>query len=263
MNGIVKIQLWQFALVYLLLIIAALIMKKCRVNQTKLLMIASLRMTVQLILAGLILTYIFKHPHPAFTLLYFAAMTVFAVFRILSKNKTLNLRFKAVIALSVSLSGAAIVCFFICAVVGVSIFNPQYVIPIGGMVMGNTMTGVSLGVKTFRESLAGRRSEINALMCAGAPCDKILLPFVRRALETALLPTLNSMVGMGIVSLPGMMTGQILSGTMPATAILYQIAIMIAICTVVCLACFGSLYFGSRTLYSRAEQIVKFNKSGD
>lgn len=257
MNGIVKIQLWQFALIYLLLIIVAVIMKKCRVNQTKLLVIASVRMTVQLILAGLILTYIFKHPHPAFTVLYFAAMTFFTIWRIISKNKTINLRFKAVIAVSVTVSGLAVMCFFICAVVGVSIFNPQYVIPIGGMIMGNTMTGVSLGIKTFRESLSGRRAEINALICAGASCDKILLPFVRQALETALLPTLNSMIGMGIVSLPGMMTGQILSGTLPTTAILYQIAIMAAICTVVCLACFGSLYFGSRTLYSRAEQIIK------
>ncbi|NMB08219.1 MAG: ABC transporter permease, partial [Tissierellia bacterium] len=66
---------------------------------------------------------------------------------------------------------------------------------------------------------------------------------------------LNSMVGMGIVSLPGMMTGQILSGTLPTTAILYQIAIMIAICTAVCLSVFGSLYFGYRTLYNDRNQI--------
>ena len=78
----------------------------------------------------------------------------------------------------------------------------------------------------------------------------------RAGLETALLPTLNSMVGMGIVSLPGMMTGQILSGTMPTTAILYQIAVMIAICTVVTAASFGSLFLGLRTLYDPKNQIL-------
>ncbi|HPZ52781.1 MAG TPA: ABC transporter permease, partial [Clostridia bacterium] len=67
---------------------------------------------------------------------------------------------------------------------------------------------------------------------------------------------LNNMVGMGIVSLPGMMTGQILSGTMPTTAILYQISIMIAICTVVCLSVFGSLYLGYRTLYNERNQFL-------
>ena len=71
-----------------------------------------------------------------------------------------------------------------------------------------------------------------------------------------MLPTINSMIGMGIVSLPGMMTGQILSGTLPTTAILYQIAIMIAICTVVTAASFGSLYFGYKTLYNHKTQII-------
>ena len=71
-----------------------------------------------------------------------------------------------------------------------------------------------------------------------------------------MLPTINSMPGMGIVSLPGMMTGQILAGTLPTTAILYQIAIMIAICTTVTCACFFSVYFGSKTLCVKVTQTV-------
>ena len=102
----------------------------------------------------------------------------------------------------------------------------------------------------------GQRPRIEALLNAGATPRSILMPFMSQALETALLPTMNSMLGMGIVSLPGMMTGQILSGTLPTTAILYQIAIMIAICTVVCLATFGSLYFGLKTLYNNRNQIL-------
>ena len=179
-----------------------------------------------------------------------------AAIEVLSKNKGLSPAFKKVIALSIAASGIFVVLFFIYIVVGQNISNPQYVIPISGMIMGNTMTGVSLGVKTFRESLNGQRAKINALQCFGAAPDNILLPFMRQALETAMLPTLNSMIGMGIVALPGMMTGQILSGTLPTTAILYQIAIMISICTVVTMACFGSLYFGYKTFYSKTEQII-------
>ena len=70
------------------------------------------------------------------------------------------------------------------------------------------------------------------------------------------MPTLNSMLGMGIVVLPGMMTGQILSGTAPTTAILYQITIMVAICACVCLCCFCSLYFGYRTLWNAQKQVA-------
>ncbi len=255
-TGIVKMQIWQFSLIYLLLIIILIIMKKFHVNQSKLLIVASVRMSVQLTLSGFILAYIFENPKPIFTMLYLLVMICFSIFRVLSKNKDLNKRFKLIIGLSIAFSGLAVLIFFIYVVVGESIFNPQYVIPIAGMIMGNTMTGVTLGVKSFRESLLDKRTKINALLNIGATPQKILLPFVTGALETALLPTLNSMVGMGIVALPGMMTGQILSGTMPTTAILYQISIMIAICTVVCLASFGSLYFGSRTLYNSRNQIT-------
>lgn len=256
MNGVVELQIWQFALVYLLLVIVAAIMRKCHIDQTRLLIAASMKMTVQLTLAGLILTYIFKNPSPLFTIAYLAAMTVFTIHRVLSRNKGLNKRFQLVVAAAVSLSGIAVLIFFIYAVVGESIFNPQYAIPISGMLMGNTMTGVSLGIKTLRESLSGQRTRIHALLCAGAAPKKILLPFVTQALETAMLPTLNSMVGMGIVSLPGMMTGQILAGTLPTTAILYQIAIMIAICTAVTCSSFVALYFGYKTLFDKNTQII-------
>jgi putative ABC transport system permease protein len=256
MNGIVQMQIWQFSLIYLLLLIVLAVMKKCRISQTKLLIIGSIRMTVQLTLAGFILTYIFSNPKPIFTILYLAAMTGFAIYRVLSKNKALNKHFQFVIGLSIALPGLAIIAFFICIVVGQSIFNPQYVIPIAGMIMGNTMTGASLGIKTFRESLNGQRTKLEALLNIGATPQKILLPFVSQSLETALLPTMNSMLGMGIVTLPGMMTGQILSGTLPLTAIMYQIAIMIAICAVVCLSSFCALYFGYKTLYNRENQIL-------
>ena len=254
-SGVVAISIWRFLMIYLLLLIVLGIMKKSNIDQSKLLFIASVRMTVQLVIAGFILTYIFKNPHPAFTVIYILSMIAFAIHRVLSKNKGLNLRFKIAIGVSLSLSGLAIILFFVIAVVNQNIFNPQYTIPLSGMIFGNAMTGVNLGVKTFRESIDSERSRIEALVNFGAKPKHILRPFVNQALETAILPTLNSMVGMGIVSLPGMMTGQILSGTLPMTAIIYQIAIMIAICTVVCLAVFGSLYFGYRTLYNDRNQI--------
>lgn len=256
MNDIMEFEIWQFLLVYLLLLIVLFIMKKCNVDKSKLLLTASIKMTVQLVLAGLILTYIFKNPHPLFTIAYLGTMIGFTIHRVLSKNKDLNKNFKLTIALSIIISDLLIVGFFIYIVVGENIFNPQYVIPVSGMIIGNTMTGVTLGIKTFREILAEQRPKINALLCAGASPKVILLPFVKQALETAMLPTINTMIGMGIVSLPGMMTGQLIAGTLPMTAILYQISMMIAICTVVTCSCFGTLYFGYKTLYDKHTLII-------
>lgn len=254
---IVQMSIPQFLLVYLLLLVVLGIMAKCRLGQTKLLLVASLRMTVQLVLAGLVLTYIFQNPHPLFTVGYVLVMTIFAIGRVLSRNKGLSRQFQAAIAVSLAGAGIAIVAFFVAVVVGESLLNPQYVIPLSGMIMGNAMTGVNLGVRAFRESLDSHREQLDTLLSIGATPRRILLPLVNRALETALLPTLNSMVGMGVVALPGMMTGQILSGTLPTTAILYQISIMIAICAVVCLSSFGALYLGYRTLYNARSQFLE------
>lgn len=256
MQGAVKLNILQFSLIYLLLIIILAVMKKAKINQTKLLLLASFRMTVQLVLAGLILTYIFKNPNPIFTLAYIAAMLIFSIYRVLSKNKGLNRNFKIAVSLSLSIAGISILGFFVIAVVGQSFFNPQYAIPLGGMIIGNAMTGVTLALKTFNENIKSQRQKIDSLLNLGVTPQKILLPYVNNSLETALLPTMNSMLGMGIISLPGMMTGQILSGTLPTTAIMYQIAIMIAICTSVCLTVFCSLNFGYKTLYNKRNQII-------
>lgn len=256
MSGAAQISLFRFLLIYLLLLVVLAVMKKCHIQQTKLLVVSSIRMTVQLVLAGLILTYIFSNPHPVFTVAYILVMALFAVYRVISPNRELNRRFQLAVVGAMVFSGLCVLAFFVLAVVNQNIFNPQYAIPLSGMLFGNAMTGVNLGIKSFRESIESERLQIETLLNFGGRPQQVLLPFVNRALETALLPTLNSMMGMGIVSLPGMMTGQILSGTLPTTAILYQIAIMIAICTVVCLSVFGSLYLGYRTLYNDRAQIL-------
>lgn len=256
MREVVQLSILQFSSVYLLLIIVLAIMKHSKINQTKLLIIASFRMTVQLVLAGLVLTYIFENQHPAFTVIYLTLMVAFAIKRTLAKNPGLNKRFKIAVAASLALSGLAILAFFVIFIVGQSLVNPQYTIPLAGMIIGNAMTGVTLALKAFTDSLKSQRTKIDSLLNLGATPKKILLPYVNNALETALLPTMNSMVGMGIISLPGMMTGQILSGTMPTTAIMYQIAIMIAICAAVCLTSFCALNFGYRTLVNDRNQIT-------
>ncbi|HPF86446.1 MAG TPA: ABC transporter permease [Candidatus Limiplasma sp.] len=255
MTDIVQIKLWQFALIYLLLLVVISVMRFGKINKTRSVLWASVRMSLQLTLAGLILTYIFQNPHPLFIVVYLAGMIAFAIFRVFSINKRLNPRFRLIVAASIAFSGLMVTAYFVWLVVGESLGNPRYVIPIAGMVMGNTMTGVSLGLKTFYQLLEDQTVRIETLQNMGVKPDKLFLPLVRQAMETAILPTINSMLGTGIVSLPGMMTGQILSGTLPMTAILYQIAIMIAICTTVCLSTFASLYFGYRTLYNKRSQI--------
>ncbi len=254
MEGIATLTILQFLLIYVLLVVVLLIMKRSKINQTKLLIIASLRMTVQLVIVGYILQYMFKNPNPAFTVIFLAIMLVFSAHRVISSRKDLNKKFKIALAASLTSSGLFVLIFFVMAVVNKSIFNPQYTVPLAGMIIGNAMTGVSIGLKTFMDSVNKEKNKINTLLNLGVEPKDILKPIANNALETALIPTLNSMVGMGIIFLPGMMTGQILSGTLPTTAIMYQIAIMIAICTSVCISVFLSLNLGYKSLYNHRKQ---------
>lgn len=256
MEGAVSLSIYQFLLIYVLLIIVLIIMKKSNVNKTKLLLVASLRMTVQLVLVGFVLQYIFSNPKPIFTIIFLILMILFSINRVVNSRKDLNTNFKIAIGCSLALSGLFVLFFFVTIVVNKSIFNPQYTIPLAGMIIGNAMTGINIGLKTFMESVNTEKSRINTLLNLGVDPKDILLPIANNSLETALIPTLNSMLGMGIIFLPGMMTGQILSGTLPTTAIMYQIAIMIAICTSVCLTVFLSLNLGYKSLYNNMKQFI-------
>lgn len=244
----------NFSIVYILLLVILFVLKKAKIEQTKLLFVASLRMTVQLALAGFILTYIFKNPKPVFTVLYLVFMISFTIYLTLKRNKMLNNRFKFIVGISEAAVGFLMLLFYVVIIAKQSIFNPQYAIPISGMIMGNTLTGMTLGLKTFQENLQSERNKSESLINLGVEPQSILTPIASKSLETAILPTLNSMLGMGIVSLPGMMTGQILSGTLPTTAILYQIAIMIIIASTTCLSVFLALFLGSKTLYNDRKQ---------
>lgn len=256
MNGVIEIGIWQFATIYLLLIIVMIVMKRAKINKTKLLIVASIRMSVQLVLAGYILVYIFESTHFIWTVLYLIVMLAFASGRAIYLHKDLNASFKWIIVISLVVSNVFVVAFFLGVVVQTELLNPQYVIPISGMIVGNAMTGITLGIKTFKENIHSQKDQVTALLNLGVKPQKILNPFANQAMESAMLPTINSMLGMGIIFLPGMMTGQILSGTSPNLAILYQIAIMIAICTTVCMSVFGALHFGYKTLYNKEAQLT-------
>ena len=251
-----QISLYSFASVYLLLLAILLMMKKAKINKSKELFVASMLMTVQLILAGYILTYLFKNPYPLFTILYFATMLAFAIRRIFSQKLQFNNKFKVSVALSFLITSIVIPIFFIVFVTEQSFFNPQYTIPIAGMLMGNSMTGFNLALKSFQDNINNNQDSIQCLFMLGVHPKKILIPHINVAFETALIPTINSMLSMGIISLPGMLTGQILAGALPNTAILYQITIMIAICAAVCLSVFSGLYFGQKSLYNEKMQLT-------
>jgi len=257
LNGAIKLSIMQVVSAYLFIIILLLIVRKRGLNREKEIIISTTRMTLQLILTGYILTFIFKNPNPFITILIISIMEVFAIQNIIKRTKSkLSKELKKVIIISMLAGTLFTLIYFIFIVINIKPwYNPQYFIPLAGMVIGNSMTGISLGINKLVEGFKNQIDLIEGSLMLGASPKDACKTILDNAFDSAILPTINSMVGMGIVFLPGMMTGQILSGSSPLVAIEYQIAIMLGILGSVSISVIIFLLLGYKTFFNRRIQI--------
>ncbi|NOZ86630.1 MAG: iron export ABC transporter permease subunit FetB [Deltaproteobacteria bacterium] len=213
-----------------LIIVAGLISILLGLKIGKRLLLVSIRTVLQLGLVGLILKQVFAmaHPLPVAGLLFI--MTIFAAREAVARTKR---RYKGIYLdgwLAMTLSCLVVGGVVTQGVVGVQPwFSPRYVIPLLGMILGNSLTGVALGLDRFLQSLDANREQIELLVVFGASRSEALRDLRAEAVRTGLIPIMNSMAAAGIVSLPGMMTGQILAGSPPLQAVAYQIVVMFMI----------------------------------
>ena len=133
-------------------------------------------------------------------------------------------------------------------------YTPQYAIPLLGMILGNTLNGVSLGLDRLGSELVGKRDQVEGLLALGATRWEAARPLVQQAVKTGLIPTINAMMVVGIVSLPGMMTGQLLAGTSPVEAVKYQIVIMFLIASGTALGTVLVVLLSFRRLFNEDHQ---------
>jgi putative ABC transport system permease protein len=259
LNGAVKLSIMQVLSAYLFILILLLIVKRRGLNREKEIIISTTRMTLQLILTGYILTYIFKNPNPFITLLVISIMEIFAIQNIIKRSKTkLSYELKKVVIFSMIVGTLFTLFYFILIVINIKPwYNPQYFIPLAGMIIGNSMTGISLGINKLIDGFKNQIDVIECSLMLGASPKDACKPILDNAFDSAILPTINSMVGMGIVFLPGMMTGQILSGSSPLVAIEYQIAIMLGILGSVSISVIIFLLLGYKTFFNNRMQIKR------
>lgn len=257
MKGVIDLTIWQVAIAYLFVLIILAVVRIRGINREKEIIVSSVRMTLQLILTGYILVYVFHNPNPLLTAGIIFIMEAFAVYTVFNKFKgKLSNPLKKVIAFSLSIGTLSCLLYFLFVVVRITPwYNPQYFVPIAGMLIGNSMTGISLGVKSMLEGMTTQKSLVEEGLILGATPQAATRSIINNTFDAAIMPTINSMVGMGIVFLPGMMTGQILSGTLPTTAIAYQIAIMLGILGSVALSVIIMLQLGYRTFFNNEEQL--------
>ncbi|UNC92262.1 ABC transporter permease [Candidatus Contubernalis alkaliaceticus] len=257
MNGIIEIGVIQLFAAYIFLIILLAITRRQGIGKEKEILISSLRMTIQLIIMGYVLVYMFTVNHYLLSIGALVFMEYFAIRNIYSRIKVkINRRLRKVISLSMISGTTLTILFFLLVVIGLSPwYETRYFIPIAGMIIGNSMTGISLGAERLIDGIKNRKDLVEGALMLGATPERATKSIVNDAFTAAILPTINSMVGMGIVFLPGMMTGQILSGVSPLTAIEYQIAIMLGIMGSVSLTVFVMVQLGYKTFFNERSQL--------
>jgi putative ABC transport system permease protein len=196
------------------------------------LLIAAIRMVVQLALVGVVLTMLFSLVSPLWTGLTALGMVLFAGHEAAQRQERRLAGWWSygLGTGSMMVSSVAVTVFALLTALRPNPwYDPRYAIPLLGMILGNCMTGIALGLDTLTTSLVSRRAGVEAQLMLGATREEAVAPVTRQALRSALMPTINSMSATGVVSLPGMMTGQILGGVPPAEAVKYQIFVMFLI----------------------------------
>ncbi len=215
---------------FLLLSIPLIISLILKVKIIKSSIIAVIRMAIQLTLIGIFLEYIFNLDNPFINILWVLIMIVVATITVISRSE-LNLKiFYIPIFISFIISNVLIVLYFTSVVIRLdNIFQAKYLIAISGMLLGNCLRSNIVGITHFYENIKRDENRYLYYLSLGATKFEILRPYFSNSIAVALKPTIASISVIGLVALPGMMTGQILGGSNPLVAIKYQMAIMVAI----------------------------------
>lgn len=241
----------EVAMASVLILINAIISISLQLGLARSFVIAAIRMVLQLSLVGLVLKWVFATSYWPVVLGVVLLMTVIAAGA--ATNRVIY-RYRGLwwdSFLSIAIASSLIAVFTFWVVLSIEPwYSPQYVIPIMGMVLGNTLTSIALCLKKVTSDLVAARPEIEYLQSLGATDWEAFRGVAKQALFVAMTPVINGMSVTGLVSLPGMMTGQILAGQDPSQAILYQIILMFCLSSSSAMACLLAIYFVYRRAFT-------------
>jgi putative ABC transport system permease protein len=187
--------------------------------------IGTVRAAIQLLLVGFVLQYVFRTDHPALILLILSVMITVAAWNAGQRGRGLvGIRWRIAVAI------ASTELITMGLLLGLRIIDPvpQYIIPISGMIIGNGMVVSGLFLNHMKRDVLASKGEIETLLSLGATARQAIQTCLKRSVKASMIPTIDGMKTVGLVQLPGMMTGMIVAGADPVVAVRYQILIMFA-----------------------------------
>ncbi|MBQ7823660.1 MAG: ABC transporter permease [Bacteroidaceae bacterium] len=229
-NNIIDIGTLNLCLALLLLFIPAYSLYYFRTGLVRDTFVAAGRMVAQLFFIGFYLEYLFEWNSVWINILWVVIMVGVASYTVLKRTKLPQKRLFPAVCVAFFFSIVILDVYFLGVVVRLEhLFDARYFIPISGMILGNMLSTNVMALNTFYSGVERERQLYHYLLGNGATLSEALAPFMREALIKSFNPALASMSVMGLIALPGTMTGQILGGSSPNVAIKYQITIMVTI----------------------------------
>jgi len=217
----------------------------------------TVRTFAQLFIMGYVLTFIFQLNNVVLILLLFTFMIFWAAHAIRGRVNEKQVAF--FIPTFVSMVASYMLVTIVVTAVIVQVkpwYTPQYFIPLGGMIIGNAMNAATIALDRLFSDLRKGRAEIELAFCLGATYQEATQHILRAVIKAGMIPSINSLMTVGLVSLPGMMTGQILAGSDPLTAIKYQIIVMLMIVASTAIGSVLIVHVVRRRCFTRAHQMV-------
>ncbi len=241
-----------------LLVILALLSMVLSLGLEKKILLFSCRMTAQLLFIGMILKYLFADGSLLLISLM-ALVMLLAAGREVSARQQRRIRGISGYGISVTamfISSFSVTLLALLVVIGAEPwYTPQYAVPLLGMLLGNTMNGISLALDKMTEQFYLLRSAIEQRLLLGQTWQEASRDIRKGCMRTGMVPIINSMAAAGLVSLPGMMTGQILGGTTPVEAVKYQILIMFLIAAGTGFGVLTAIWMSSKLLFDKRHRL--------
>ncbi len=255
---LIQLTPWDLGIAALLVLLLAGLSFHLQLGIEKRLLIASARSAVQLSLLGLILKIIFTQSSPLAIALLTLFMLLVASYEVMNRQER---RYQGYWGMGVGIFSMFLSSFSVTLLALLIIlqadpwYTPQYLIPLLGMMLGNTMTGVALSLDSLNQNAWQQRASIEARLMLGDDWHSAIAGIRRNALHTGLIPIMNAMAAAGIISIPGMMTGQILAGSSPMEAAKYQILILFLVSASIGLGSMIAIWVGSKHLFDERQRL--------
>jgi putative ABC transport system permease protein len=241
-----------------LVILLALLSITQRLKLARLLLVSASRAFIQLILLGYVLDVVFALESPVWVLLIVLLMLMVAGREVMARQ---HRRLQGwwgfgTGTLSLFISSFCIIVITLTTIINVEPwYKPQYFIPFMGMLLGNTMSGIAISLDRLLEDAWLQKQSIEVRLSLGHLASDAIAAMRRKALRAGMIPIINAMAVAGIVSLPGMMTGQLLAGSSPLEAAKYQILIFFLIAAGTGFGAYGAVILASNRLFDQRQRL--------